>query len=552
MLTFDIKTALVLTTAILNLALGIFVISRNIKSVVSKSFGLMTIFVSVWSFLAFAFRASPSGDLAVMFGYLLYVAATILPPIFFGMTLTLPPETKLNRTVGFLFGFETLFVMGLTLFPRLVIDGFDFSGGEKLIHWGGFYPVYILHQMIFFVIGYGVLVYKFFNSKAEQRSQIKFLILATILPANLALLSNLVLPWFGIYYFYTWFGQVCMIFIVLFSGYAIFRYNLFNIKVVATEIFVLATIGTLLVRFFLVSGNVEKSVSGVTLVLVSIFGFWIVSSVWREVKQREELQDLTKKLETSNEKLQQLDQARADFITIASHQLRTPPTTIKWYLSAVKNGDYGKIEGELKETLLKTEAVNNSLIALIDDLLNASRIERGKMEFVFSPTDVLKLVRVTVDQLEPLAGIKALKLNFTPPQVVPPLVMADGEKVRQVVNNFIDNAIKYTTSGEITVSISTTPKEVVVEVSDSGKGFSPEAGQVLFEKYVRGQSAAIHSTGLGLGLYVAKVVMEQHKGRIWAKSEGEGKGSTFGFALPIHNDLPEHSSLNLAQTQNNP
>jgi signal transduction histidine kinase len=91
------------------------------------------------------------------------------------------------------------------------------------------------------------------------------------------------------------------------------------------------------------------------------------------------------------------------------------------------------------------------------------------MEFVFSPTDVLKLVRVTVDQLEPLAGIKALKLNFTPPQVVPPLVMADGEKVRQVVNNFIDNAIKYTTSGEITVSISTTPKEVVVEVSDSGK-----------------------------------------------------------------------------------
>ena len=255
---------------------------------------------------------------------------------------------------------------------------------------------------------------------------------------------------------------------------------------------------------------------------------------------------LYEKLRDLNDQLKALDKARADFITIASHQLRTPPATIKWYLSSLLSGDYGAVEGEVKVQLQKTEITNNSLISLIDDMLNASRIERGKMEFLFEETDLDEITQITVDQLAPLAGMKKLQLIYNKPTTKFPKVMADKEKLRQVINNFIDNAIKYTKQGSVKVDIRQEDDSMVVAVSDSGKGLTTEESDSLFEKYTRGKDAMTHSAGLGLGLYVGKIIVDQHKGKIWAESPGTGQGSTFSFSIPIHNDLPANSIVNLA------
>ncbi len=257
---------------------------------------------------------------------------------------------------------------------------------------------------------------------------------------------------------------------------------------------------------------------------------------------------LYQQLQIANEQLKALDKARAEFISIASHQLRTPPATIKWYLGAVLEGDFGQLTEELRAALDRTRVANDSQISTIDDLLNASRIERGKLEFFFEKAEIEPIVRLLTEQLQPLAQMKKLTLVYTPPKEKLPDIVMDKEKVRQVVNNMIDNAIKYSKHGEIKVELKSDPENIIIAVTDSGKGIKPGEAGKLFQKYQRGADSATHATGLGLGLYVAKVIVEQHGGKIWADSPGEGKGSTFSFSIPLKSDL-KATTVDLTQNQ---
>ncbi len=330
------------------------------------------------------------------------------------------------------------------------------------------------------------------------------------------------------------------------AAYAILRHKLLNIKIITTEIAAFFLLFTSLWQILLakdLTGLISQSAIGL---LILVFSIFLIKSVLAEVRQREQLEVLTKQLEDANEKLKILDQARAEFITIASHQLRTPPATIKWYLSSILNGDYGRVTKELKIIIGKANLTNNSLISLIDDLLNVSRIERGKMEFLFEPCNLTDLAKFTYEQLLPIAQDKHLELVFDEPKIKLPEIMADKEKIRQVMNNLIDNAIKYTHDGKITVGISATADNIKFSVTDTGKGISPDEQGSIFEKYSRGKESVNQSPGLGLGLYVAKIVIGQHKGKIWAESPGPGKGSSFIFEIPIHNNLEKTTLLNLA------
>ncbi|HEX3095502.1 MAG TPA: GAF domain-containing sensor histidine kinase [Patescibacteria group bacterium] len=255
---------------------------------------------------------------------------------------------------------------------------------------------------------------------------------------------------------------------------------------------------------------------------------------------------LYEELEVANEQLKALDKARAEFISIASHQLRTPPATIKWYVAAILAGDFGPLSDDLKAALQRTMMTNDSQIATIDDLLNASRIERGKLEFFFEENPLEPVVSMLVEQMQPLAQMKGLALEYRKPSEEFPNILMDKEKVRQVINNMVDNAIKYSKTGAIKVVLKKVDDSLVVSVTDNGKGIAQEDVDKLFEKYQRGHDSVTHAEGLGLGMYVAKVIVEQHNGKIWAESPGVGKGSTFSFSLPIHNSL-KPTSVDLAK-----
>lgn len=387
---------------------------------------------------------------------------------------------------------------------------------------------------------------KIFRAPVEERHSYRLVIIGAAITFTLYVIFNFIFPTFLANSQFVPYGSIFTFPLIACTGYAIIRLKLFSVKVVSTEFLVfflaLATLFEVVI-----SNSVALVVfrSSVFLLVLSI-GVLLIRSVINEVKQREELERLTEELKIVNEKLEALDKARAEFISIASHQLRTPPATIKWYVAAVLSGDFGAMGAELKAALERVQSTNNSQISLIDDLLNASRIERGKMEFFFEKGDLAELARLTYEQLIPQATMRKLKLVYNPPKAPLPQIMMDKEKVRQVINNLVDNAIKYTKQGQITINLEQTATDLVVKVTDTGRGVAPDVVPTLFGKYVRGKDAATAATGLGLGLYVAKVIIDQNHGKMWVESKGEGQGSSFIFSLPIVSDLEETSVVDLA------
>jgi len=377
--------------------------------------------------------------------------------------------------------------------------------------------------------------------------QVEPILAGIIATFALILLFNLVYPAFLNNSRYIPFGAFFMFPFIVGTSYSIFKHGFLNIKIISTEIltFVLALV--VLLETILSVDLISTIFRSALFILVVTVGILLIKSVVREVKQREELQKLSTQLEAANEKLQALDKARAEFISIASHQLRTPPATIKWYTGALLSGDYGPLPDEIKTIIEKTSRTNNSLISLIEDLLNVSRIERGTMEFLFEQIKAEDLTELTFEQLLPIAQSKKLQLIYHKPTTPLPLIMADREKLRQVMNNMIDNSLKYTKQGIVEVSLFEDQGAVRFQVKDTGKGINSEEAKNIFEKFKRGRQSIGESAGLGLGLYVAKVIVEQHKGKMWAESEGEGKGSTFIFTIPIKNDLQATTLLDLTK-----
>lgn len=437
-----------------------------------------------------------------------------------------------------------------TLTPMVLSNIVINSDGTRSAIFAKTAGVYLSFIFIFIGGGFITLVKRFIRAKGERRTQWSFLLaglaLTFLLVIAFSLLNPLIFGNIGTVRF----GHLFTLPFVIFTAYAMVRHHLLNLKTVVAELAVILLNLLLLMRFITSEDLSQYITNGFVLIGALIIGILLVKGVYREIHQREQLEILNKQLDSANEKLKELDQARAEFISIASHQLRTPPATIKWYLAAIQSGDFGNIPEDAKNALQKAEMTNNAQISLIDDLLNASRIERGKMEFFFEVGSVVQITQATYEQLIPQAKMKKLELVYNKPTEPIPDVVMDREKLRQVINNFIDNAIKYTRSGKIVATVSRDENNVKVQVSDSGKGILPEHINILFEKYTRGKDSVMHATGLGLGLYVAKVIIEKHNGKIWAESEGEGKGSKFIFTLPIHNTIEPHSmgTLDLAQS----
>lgn len=255
---------------------------------------------------------------------------------------------------------------------------------------------------------------------------------------------------------------------------------------------------------------------------------------------QEKVDDATKKLRSANHRLIELDQTKDDFISMASHQLRTPLTTIKGYLSMVIEGDVGKVSNKQAELLSKAFISSQQMVYLIADLLNVSRLRTGK--FVIEPkeTNLSDVIGGEIDQLIETAKAKGLELRFENPKNFPTL-MLDETKIRQVIMNFIDNAIYYTPAGgHVTVAIQDKGESIEFTVVDDGIGVPKNEQHHLFTKFYRaGNAKKARPDGTGLGLFMAKKVIIAQGGSIIFKSQ-EGKGSEFGFLFDKAQLLPEN------------
>ncbi len=238
-------------------------------------------------------------------------------------------------------------------------------------------------------------------------------------------------------------------------------------------------------------------------------------------------------LEEANKHLQQLDKAKTEFLSIASHQLRTPLSAIRGYLSMLDDGDFGALSVKQKEVMKKTQDNVVRLASLVKDLLSLARIEAGTgpKGLTLESVDMRIMIDDVVDEVLLKAAAKGLNLVWHRPEEAVMLEM-DKEKIEQVVTNMIDNAVYYTLSGTIEVHLQDKGARVMFWVKDSGIGIEKEHINDLFTKFYRNANAMkVRPDGTGIGLYVAKIMVEAHHGRIFVESE-INQGTTFYVELP--------------------
>ena len=245
-----------------------------------------------------------------------------------------------------------------------------------------------------------------------------------------------------------------------------------------------------------------------------------------------QLQEVSEQLRIQNQKLREIDKTKDEFISMASHQLRTPLTSVKGYLSMVLEGDVGPVNEKQKDMVKKAFNSAQRMVYLIADMLNVSRLQTGKFVIENKPTYLPEVVEGEVEQLKEQATLKKIGLVYEKPATFPTFNL-DETKIRQVVMNFLDNAIYYTAAGgKVTVNLQATSESVTYSITDTGIGVPKTLQHRLFSKFYRADNARkLRPDGTGLGLFMAKKVIVAQGGAIIFSST-EGKGSTFGFSFP--------------------
>lgn len=256
-----------------------------------------------------------------------------------------------------------------------------------------------------------------------------------------------------------------------------------------------------------------------------------ISELNKSLQRR--IDEATKELRFSNRQLQRLDEAKNEFISMASHQLRTPLTSIKGYLDMMLEGDLGKISPTQRAVLREAFSSSERMVRLINDFLNVSRLQTGKFTIDKQSVDIAQILRDEVSLLKVVADQRSVEMVLKVDKKIPSLAV-DSEKISQVMLNMIDNAIYYSNPHKkVVITLKSSGKMIEFSVKDSGIGVPKSEQANLFGKFFRGTNAKKRRPdGTGVGLFLAKKVILSHDGEMIFESE-EGKGSTFGFRLPV-------------------
>ena len=256
-------------------------------------------------------------------------------------------------------------------------------------------------------------------------------------------------------------------------------------------------------------------------------------------KEIEKLGTLVVLHDITREKM--VEKMKTEFITLATHQLRTPTAGIKWALRMLLDGAFGPLTKEQREIIKKAYKKNDKTILLMRDLLDVAKIEQGEMVSKMVLADIGDVVEEVIERYSEEARKKKISLEFKKPKEEMPKVMIDVNKTKIAIDNLIENAVRYTPpGGEVKISLAKSEEEIEVRIQDTGIGIPKDQQDRIFNKFFRARNAMKTETeGTGLGLYMAKYIIEAQGGSIWFESE-ENKGSTFYFTIPIKKGFGEY------------
>ncbi len=527
----NIIKLLPLISSIFVLALGIIVFVNGKRNQLNILFLVFSFIIFAWLSGTFMMLKSHTTEEAFFWDKLIYVAVIFIPSTVYHFAVIFAEKFKKRKMiviVGYIF---SLIFLLLNLFTKLFVNNvYEYS-------WGIHSKAQIFHH--FFLIFFIVYLVLMFNEIIvlcrsnlgilRQKARTEFLALLVLTTGSVGFL-----PAYGVNVppiFY-----LSGLFFAIITGYAITQYKLLKIKVLTLHALIIL-LNVVAFSYIFISETIQEYiVKMLFFVAVAFTSYLLKKSFDQEVAQKEKLKFLAKKLKKTNEKLIALDDAKNEFVSIAAHQLRTPPTIIKGYVSMALEEGGDNLNEKIKDYLKRTLVSNERLIELVEDILDISRIESGRIQYNFEDNqDCRKIVDEVYKSFEMRAKEKGLKLILKKTETPLPKIKMDSKRIREVLSNLVDNAIKYTRKGKITIEEKNIDnKKVRISVSDTGVGILKKDMPNLFKKFSRGTSTErLGSEGTGLGIYVGRKMVKIHHGKIWAESKGINKGSKFVMELPV-------------------
>ena len=533
----DIYTWSVLIVAVFFTVFGSFSYLRNRKELMNKLFALLSLAFAMWSYTWFALLLTRENEqIAFLWARLLNIGAIFITIFYFHWVLSILDLHKKKKILVISGYLVTLLFFVLSFSDKYVTGVHSILSFPFWPTAGPLYKWFLIFGYLC-MVGYSLyLLFKAFNkSEGEKKYQIGYVIIGSLMgfgggAMNFPLMYNIdIIPPFGVF---------AIIACPLILSYAVIKYHLMNTKVATVEILSALISAVLLVDALLSSGTEFYLKFGLFIGVV-IFSIILIHSVLKETRSREKIIKLAKSLKKANIELQKLDKAKSEFISIASHQLRTPVSVIKGITSMMIEGDLEKFPIEKKNRFI--EGLWNKsckLENIINDILNATemtnfkyRVKKEKAELI----DLEELIKKTISDFQSIIKKKGVDVILKKSIKSLPRINGQKQYLQEAFSNLIDNAIKYTSSkGKIVISITKKENNVIISIEDNGIGIPKEEIPGLFIKFIRGSNAReMYTDGSGLGLFIVREVIEGHYGKVWMESE-LNKGTTFFISLPIH------------------
>lgn len=530
-----IYNILSITTSLFSFFLGIYVYQNDKNNKINKTFVLFLLSTILWIFANFMTDISVATNSILFWSEFALVGPILIAYAFYRLSIFFPKTKQTTKWLEILIFVVTLMFLVLSFTKFNISSVYFLQNDIPAIKPGPLYPFFFVYFVALFSLGIKNLFTGYKLYSRLERLQVQYMTLGLILSGTLGLVVDVVLPLFGNSNYVNLGPYFILIFIFL-TSYSIIKFKMFDIKIVATELLVFSLWTFVLVRMLLSDRTEDQLVNGGLLVLLVVVGIFLIKSVIKEVTQREKIEKLATDLQKANDRLTELDKQKSEFVSFATHQLRAPLTAMKGYASLILEGDLGELSKQIRDAISRIYDSSTTLTNIVDDYLNISRIELGTMKYAFETIDLKGLVENVIGELKP--NIEKSKLTFSLDADAQKkyMVNVDKDKFKQIIANLIDNSMKYTPSGSVKVFLEKKTdaegRKIVFSVKDTGIGIAEGVMPKLFAKFSRAENGTrqnIHGTGLGL--FVAKEIVMAHKGKIWAESPGEGKGSAFYVEL---------------------
>lgn len=527
-----------LVVGVFDVFLGILVYGKNRQRLVHGIFFVFTLSVALWIAGVSMIFELPPGSQFILQGFrVAFSGAAIIAALFFHFAVIFPFRLRFIRFfhLAVLYGIAAGFVY-LSMGTSTVVREVTFISDVYRAQYGFAYPFFGVYFIAAMVSAIGLIFYKLRHAPEDVKPQVRLFLVGAVSALVGAATTNLFIPVATGSSVYSRYGPLALTPFIVLTAYAIIRLKLLDVKVITTELFSGALMFFMLLQLLLSRNAAGLILNGGLLFAAIVFSFLLIRAVYKEIRDREKIADLADELQKSNAELKKLDQVKSEFISLASHQLRTPLTVIRGYLSMIFEESFGPVSGELKRPLTNVMLSAEQLIRLVNDLLDLSRIEAGRIQYEMAAFPVADMVEKVVTALSGAAKERGIEMRFVNSIPTDRIVTGDLTKLSSAVMNVVDNAVKHSQARHIEIALQEKTAEehsIDISVRDDGIGIAAEDLPKLFGKFshIGNKSRYERVTGLGIGLYFTKKVVEDHHGRVWAESDGLGKGSTFHVEL---------------------